>query len=241
MSGSVRRVDPTVADFHRLLDEVPIVLERILEPFHFRQGAGGVDADLEEGVASSASSGGYQFVEAESGKGADALDRRPQLAKALSVARSRKCAVIVAKLDRLSRDVAFISGLMAQRVPFIVAELGADADPFMLHLYAALAEKERRLISERTRAALAQRKAQGARLGNRTNAAHAAATGRKAAAAEADRFAANVMPIIDAIRRTGVSTFAGIADALNARGIRSARGGKWHVSSVMNLLARSAA
>ena len=75
--------------------------------------------------------------------------QRPELAKALSVARSRKCAVIVAKLDRLSRDVAFISGLMAQRVPFIVAELGADADPFMLHLYAALAEKERRLISDR--------------------------------------------------------------------------------------------
>ena len=72
----------------------------------------------------------------------------------------------MAKLDRLSRDVAFISGLMAQRVPFIVAELGRDADPFMLHLYAALAEKERRLISERTKAALAARKAQGAKLGN---------------------------------------------------------------------------
>jgi DNA invertase Pin-like site-specific DNA recombinase len=96
-----------------------------------------------------------EFVEVETGKGADALDRRPQLAAALATGRSRKCPVIVAKLDRLSRDVAFISGLMAQRVPFIVAELGRDADPFMLHLYAALAEKERRLISERTKAALA--------------------------------------------------------------------------------------
>jgi DNA invertase Pin-like site-specific DNA recombinase len=76
---------------------------------------------------------------------------------AVTIPASRKCAVIVAKLDRLSRDVAFISGLMAQRVPFIVAELGADADPYMLHLYAALAEKERRLISERTKAAFAQR------------------------------------------------------------------------------------
>ena len=72
--------------------------------------------------------------------------------------------MLVSKLDRLSRDVAFVSGLMAQRVPFIVAELGRDADPFMLHLYAALAEKERRLISERTKAALAAKKAQGARL-----------------------------------------------------------------------------
>jgi DNA invertase Pin-like site-specific DNA recombinase len=95
-----------------------------------------------------------EFVEAETGKGADALDRRPQLSAALAAARSAKCCVVVSKLDRLSPDVAFVSGLMAQRVPFIVAELGRDADPFMLHLYAALAEKERRLISERTKAAL---------------------------------------------------------------------------------------
>src|SRR3954447_23488432 len=82
-----------------------------------------------------------EYVEAETGKGADALDRRPQLAAALAAARLARCPVVVAKLDRLSRDVAFVAGLMAQRVPFIVAELGADADPFMLHLYAALAEK----------------------------------------------------------------------------------------------------
>ena len=103
-----------------------------------------------------------EFVEAETGKGADALDRRPQLAAALAAAKTAKCCVLVSKLDRLSRDVAFVAGLMAQRVPFIVAELGRDADPFMLHLYAALAEKERRLISERTKAALAVRKASGA-------------------------------------------------------------------------------
>ena len=105
----------------------------------------------------------------ETGKGADALDRRPQLAAALAAARSAKCAVLVSKLDRLSRDVAFVSGLMAQRVPFIVAELGRDADPFMLHLYAALAEKERRLISERTKAAMAAAKARGKRLGTPSN------------------------------------------------------------------------
>ena len=91
------------------------------------------------------------------GKGADALERRPQLAAALAAAKAGKCCVVVAKLDRLSRDVAFVAGLMAQRVPFIVAELGRDADPFMLHLYAALAEKERRMISGRTKAALAER------------------------------------------------------------------------------------
>ena len=76
--------------------------------------------------------------------------------------------------------MAFVSGLMAQRVPFIVAERGADADPFMLHLYAALAEKERALISERTRAALASKKAQGAKLGNRTNLPQAGAKGADA-------------------------------------------------------------
>src|ERR1700722_17860365 len=79
-----------------------------------------------------------EYVEVETGKGADALDRRPQLAAALAAAKLVGGAVLVAKLDRLSRDVAFIAGLMAQRVPFIVAELGLDADPFMLHLYAAL-------------------------------------------------------------------------------------------------------
>jgi DNA invertase Pin-like site-specific DNA recombinase len=107
-----------------------------------------------------------EYVEVETGKGTDALDRRPKLAAALAAAKTAKCPVIVSKLDRLSRDVAFIAGLMAQRVPFVVAELGADADPFMLHVYAALAEKERRLISERTRSALASKKAKGATLGN---------------------------------------------------------------------------
>jgi DNA invertase Pin-like site-specific DNA recombinase len=80
-----------------------------------------------------------EFVEVETGKGSDALDRRPQLKAALAAAKKLKCNVAVAKLDRLSRDVHFISGLMAHRVPFVVAELGADVDPFVLHLFAALA------------------------------------------------------------------------------------------------------
>src|SRR5215468_2156528 len=107
-----------------------------------------------------------EFVEIETGKGADALDRRPQLAAALAEARRRRCAVGVAKLDRLSRDVHFISGLMVHRVPFLVAELGSDVDPFILHLFAALAEKERTLIGTRTRAALAAAKVRGVKLGN---------------------------------------------------------------------------
>ena len=85
---------------------------------------------------------------------------------------------------------------MAQRVPFIVAELGRDADPFMLHLYAALAEKERRLISERTKAALAARKAQGASIGNPKNLAAAGSIGRAVQISGADAFAAALLPIV---------------------------------------------
>ena len=179
-----------------------------------------------------------EFTEVETGKGADALDRRPQLAAALATARQAKCPVLVAKLDRLSRDVAFIAGLMAQRVPFIVAELGADADPFMLHLYAALAEKERRQISERTKSALASRKLQGTKLGNPTSAGEAAATGRDVQIKAADQFAETIRPIIASLRKAGVTSLRGIAIALNNRGIRTARGGEWQVSNVRNVLMR---
>src|SRR3954464_3516685 len=180
-----------------------------------------------------------EFIEAESGKGADALDRRPQLAAALASAKSAKCAVLVSKLDRLSRDVAFVAGLLAQRVPFMVAELGRDADPFMMHLYAALAEKERRLISERTKAALAAKKAGGAKLGNPSNIANAGELGRSIQTAAADEFMSGLAPIIQAIRSTGAVTLRDMTNALDQRGIRSARGGRWHVSSVMNLMARA--
>jgi DNA invertase Pin-like site-specific DNA recombinase len=180
-----------------------------------------------------------EFVEVETGKGADALDRRPQLAAALALAKKARASVVVAKLDRLSRDVAFISDLMARRVPFIVAELGADADPFMLHLYAALAEKERNLIGERTRVALAARKAQGVKLGNPRNLAEAGAKGAASQRADADAFAANVLPIVRQIEAAGATTHRAIAEALNARGVRTARGGEWHGSTVRNLLARA--
>jgi DNA invertase Pin-like site-specific DNA recombinase len=179
-----------------------------------------------------------EFVEVETGKGADALERRPQPAAALAAARKAKAAVVVAKLDRLSRDVAFISGLMAQRIPFIVAELGVDCDPFMLHIYAALAEKERALISDRTRVALAAKKAQGTMLGNRTNLVEAQAAGTARIRESADAFAANVLPIVRQVQASGVKTSKAIAEALNARGVKTARGGQWHPTSVQRLLAR---
>ncbi len=209
-----------------------------------KQGKSGLGIEAQrEAIARFAAAEGCEViaehVEVETGKGADALDRRPVLAAALAHARKGKAAVVVAKLCRLSRDVAFISGLMAQRVPFIVAELGADADPFMLHIYAALAEKERGLISDRTRAALAAKKAQGAKLGNRTNLDEASAKGATANRAAADAFAGNVLPVVRQIQASGATTLRAIAEALNARGIRTARGGAWYAATVGNLLARA--
>src|SRR4051794_23970318 len=179
-----------------------------------------------------------EHVEIETGKGSDALDRRLQLAAALKRAKAEKCPVIVAKLDRLSRDVAFISGLMAQRVAFIVAELGPDVDPFMLHIYAALAEKERALISARTKDALTAAKARGVRLGNPRNLDAAGRVGREALAHRADQHAANVLPLIDDIRRQGATSLREIAAQLTARGVRTARGGAWTATAVKNVLDR---
>ena len=109
----------------------------------------------------------------------------------------------------------------------------------MLHIYAALAEKERALIAERTRLALAQRKAQGVRLGNRTNLAVASAKGAAAKRKAADDFARNVLPIVQQLRSSGVTGLAGIAAALNERGVQTARGGAWYPSTVKNLLDRT--
>jgi len=185
-----------------------------------------------------------EFLEVETGKGADALERRPQLVAALAAAKARGCPVLVAKLDRLSRDVAFIAGLMAQRVPFIVTELGADADPFLLHIYAALAEKERSMISARTKSALAAAKARGVKLGGYRggpvpNAAAGGLAGGKAVAETADAFAGRVAPMCRELQTKGYS-LRGIAARLASDGIRTARGGAWTAKAVSNVLARAA-
>lgn len=208
------------------------------------QGRSGLGIEAQrEAIARFAEAEGFEivaeFTEVETGKGFDALDRRPQLVAALAQARKHgKCPVIVAKLDRLSRDVAFIAGLMAQKVPFIVAALGADADPFMLHIYAALAEQERRMISARTKAALSAAKARGQVLGNpRLDEARAVAINRRRAEAEAhDKI---IIPAIKTARKAGASSLREIAKALDDRGIATARGGRWHPQSVANVLGRN--
>lgn len=180
----------------------------------------------------------HTYQEVETGSGADAIEARPQLRLALEEAKKRGCPVVVAKLDRLSRDVAFISGLMARKVSFLVAELGPEVDNFLLHMYAALAEKERTLISDRTRAALRAKKARGHQLGNRRNLHDAQNKGRAVIAKEAVARAEGLSPLLDELRSAGLTTYLSMSDALNARGIPTPRGGKWHASTVSRIVKR---
>src|SRR5262245_50224265 len=172
------------------------------------------------------------YIETETGKGHDALARRPKLAAALAHAKKLKAPVIVSKLCRLGRDVAFISNLMANRVPFIVAELGTDVDPFMLHIYAAVAQKERSLIAARTSEALQAAKRRGVKLGE---------TGKQRAMenrAAADAQARALQLTIRELRAAGITSVRAIAAELNKRKVPTARDGEWHATTVARLLAR---
>lgn len=202
-----------------------------------RQGRSGLGLEAQRAaITRFAETEGFEIVgeriEVETGKGADALDRRPELKAALDEARGLKCPVLVAKLDRLSRNVAFVAGLMQHRVPFVVAELGADADPFMLHIYAALAEKERALISQRTKDALAAAKRRGVNLGK-----HGREVLAPANRLAAQKRANELSKLVKAKLADGKSLRT-ITNELNAEGIPTARGGRWHVTSVKRLVDR---
>jgi DNA invertase Pin-like site-specific DNA recombinase len=181
------------------------------------------------------------YEEIETGSGADALDRRPQLAAALKTARKAKSPVLVAKLDRLSRDVHFISGLMSHRVEFVVCDLGRQSDPFVLHLYAALAEKERAMISARTKAGLAAAKARGTKLGMT---ARPKSEVRKIATSGAKANQMAALERIESIRWAIESALSGntslrkASDLLNERGIASPGDGRWHAPSLLKAARR---
>jgi DNA invertase Pin-like site-specific DNA recombinase len=148
-------------------------------------------------------------------------------AKALLKAKKLKAAIVVAKLDRLSRDVAFIATLMAKKVEFVTAD-DPTKSPFLLHIKAAVAEEERRLISERTKVALQAAKERGVVLGNQKQ-----ADANKAAAAARD---ADLRPILEAMRD---QTYREIAEALTARGIKTPRGGDtWNEVTIMRVMRR---
>lgn len=202
-----------------------------------QQGRSGLGLEAQrEGVAAYLNGGAWklvgEFVEVESGKNAE----RPQLAAALAGCRKHKATLVVAKLDRLSRSVAFLSALMESGVDFVAAD-NPHANKLMVHMLAAFAEHERDQISARTKAALAAAKARGAKLGNpRLDEARGAAAG--ALKAGADQRAANVLPIIRAVQASGATSLRDVAAALNARGVKTARGGEWYASTVRLLLSR---
>ena len=178
-----------------------------------------------------------EYVETESGKRSD----RPQLACALAEAKQLGAVLLIAKLDRLARNVAFIANLLESGVEIAAADM-PEANRFLLHVMAAVAEHEAQAISDRTRAALAVAKARGVALGwsmpERWDEQRQAS--RKGAAKNvqrADRHAANVLPIIRQIAADGAS-LRQIADELNTRGINTARGGLWYAGTVRNIMAR---
>ena len=200
-----------------------------------RQGHSGLGLEAQQEAVTKYLNGGSwdlieAFTEVETGKGANALALRPQLRAALDYARKHKATLIIAKLDRLARNVHFVSGLMETGVEFVAADR-PDADRFTLHLEAALAEREARVISERTKAALAAAKRRGVALGS--NGKVLAARNR----AEAVQRVAPMAGRLTALRGEGLSLRL-IADTLNAEGVSSPGGARWYAASVQRALER---
>ena len=154
----------------------------------------------------------------------------PQLAEALAVCKTQKAKLVIAKLDRLARNVAFISNLMGSGVDFVAVDM-PDANRLTVHILAAVAEHEREMISQRTKAALQAAKKRGVKLGSQ-NPKKGSRLGVVANKARTDQFAANVVPIIWEIEASGVTSHLETAKALNARGIKITRGGEWYDSTV---------
>lgn len=177
-----------------------------------------------------------EFVEVESGKHAD----RPKLVEALNLCRVTGSKLVIAKLDRLSRDAHFLLGLQKAGVQFVAADM-PDANELTVGIMALVAQQERKAISERTKAALAAAKARGTKLGNPNGAEHLRGHGNKAAVenvkAMADSMAASIRPIVEPLHAGGAG-LRSIAQALNERGVLTPRGGRWHAASVGRLLDR---
>jgi DNA invertase Pin-like site-specific DNA recombinase len=179
------------------------------------------------------------FTEIESGK----VNARPELAKALHLAKVTGTTLVIAKLDRLSRNAAFLLALRDSGVRFVATDM-PDANDLTVGIMALVAQQEREAISRRTVEALAAAKARGVRLGNPNGAAalKRAAKGNSASVAAirgaADTHAKNLKPVIQALTEEGVISLGAVAMALNERGMLTPRGKRWHKSSVRNLIGR---
>jgi len=174
-----------------------------------------------------------EFTEVESGKRSD----RPELEKALAACKKFKAKLVIAKLDRLSRNLAFIAALMDSGVEFTAVDI-PHANKLTIHILAAVALHEREIISARTSAALQAAKARGKRLGN-PKISEAQRHAVRARREKADRYSANVLPVIREIQDSGIKSLRGIARALAARGVRTARGGAWTPVQVSDILRRA--
>ena len=209
-----------------------------------RQGQSGLGLEAQRNTidAFAASRGAAvlaRFTEVESGRNPD----RPELGKAIQLARLTGATLVIAKLDRLSRNAAFLLTLRDSGVRFLACDM-PEANGLTVGIMALVAQQEREAISRRTKEALAVAKARGVRLGNPNGAAALRRSGdngralRRTAAANADAFARDLSPILDSIRAGGHGSLRAIASELNARGMRTRRGVRWCVSNVRNLLTR---
>ncbi|TAM34138.1 MAG: recombinase family protein [Burkholderiaceae bacterium] len=173
-----------------------------------------------------------EFEEVETGKGSNALDKRPKLRAAVALAKKARATLLIAKLDRLARNVHFVSGLMETGVQFRCCDF-PTADRTMIHIYAAMAEHEGRRISERIRDALAAKKARGEAVGNPASLQPV----NGARASQAGEFAAKLRPTLEGYRAAGMTQRDMVA-ALDGAGVRTARGGTWSLMQVQRVLAR---
>lgn len=177
-----------------------------------------------------------EFVEVESGK----VSHRPELQRAIAEAKTHQATLLIAKLDRLARNVAFIAHLLEAGIELVAVDM-PDANRFMLHIMAAVAEQEARACSERTKAALAAAKARGVRLGwsnpkRKAEQKRASAKGAAANKRNTQAFMEGMIPMVRECLRHGHRTPTAVAQYLNKQGVQARRGGVWHPSSAANLL-----
>jgi DNA invertase Pin-like site-specific DNA recombinase len=203
-----------------------------------RQGESGLGLEAQQKAVREWLNGGSwqligEFTDVETGKSAD----RPELLKAIEACRRNRAKLVIAKLDRLARNLAFTATLMDSGIEFVAVD-NPHANKLTIHILAAVAEHEREQISERTRVALQAAKARGAKLGN-PRLAEARERASEALRATADRFAVNVMPIIREVQAAGITSANAIAGELNRRGVKSARGGRWTHVTVGKVLTRT--
>jgi DNA invertase Pin-like site-specific DNA recombinase len=209
-----------------------------------KQGRSGLGLEAQRDAVSRYLNGGRwklvaEYVEVESGK----RNTRPQLQAAISHAKATGAKLVIARLDRLARNLHFVSSLQERGVDFVAADM-PDANRLTIHIIAAVAEAVGRTISDNTKTALAAAKARGVKLGNPNGAR--ALRGKQVGNADAvarikanaAQHAADLKGIVDDIRRSGITTVRGIADELHARGIRAPRGDTWHPTAVSRLLSR---